>query len=648
MPEILYKAGQQSSDDPWEFVLSTPRKDSYGDVVEADWILTDFRRNPIALWMHHSAQPIGVWERIRLEGDVLRARLVLAAAGTSQLVDELRGFVEQRILRACSVGFHPGKAEPLDPEKPWAGYRLSKNRLVEASLVSVPANADALNTTKSMFFCPQGTRRCDKGAWTQLRDSSGIIVPKTMNGGTAMPTLAERIQAQEQTLAKMRSETDELMQRADANGILPDDEQTKLDDLTEQMERVQRTLATLQRQEQIRAGQAAGSGQRPTGDAPAAPRIDTRLAREDKPALGVARAVACFLRGMRTHTDPVVLAERVYPDDAAVAKIVRAASAPADASTATWAANLVTQEWGPFWALVRDRSIFGQVPGRRIEVMSLTNMPVQAGRGTLAAGFTAAGTPIKVKKGNIGTSTVTPNKLAVISAYLNELIERQTVEEIAMIVRDQMIGDTVETVDTVLLSDTARVAGTTPAGVQDATEAGAANVVACTNVATGAGNATDLEILADVAALLSRVNAIAVNAGVWVMHPNQVRALRRKVNAATGHFTFAADIKAGVFEGFPIISSTNATAGVVSFFGDDCMVFANELAPRFAESKDATLHFEDSLPLAIGTADSPATVAAPTRSAFQEDFTALRMTAFMDWRIVRQAGVQTLTGATAW
>jgi len=411
------------------------------------------------------------------------------------------------------------------------------------------------------------------------------------------------------------------------------------------MERVQRALSTLQRQEQIRAGQAAGSGQRPPGDAP---RIETRLAREDKPGLGVARAIACILRSHVVGGSAEQIARDAFGSDDRIPLLVRAASAPADVATATWAANLLQEEYGPFWQLIRDISLFGLLPGRRIEVMALTNMPVQAGRGTLAGGFFAPGTPIKVKKGAIDISSVQPHSFGVISAYLNALVRRQTVVGAAEMIRDQIINDSAEQIDTALMSTTARVAGTTPAGLRDTTETGADNIKACTNDATGAGNATEAEIRQDAAGVLSRVNALKINAGVWAMHPDQVRALANKQNAVTGQYPFEREIDAGTFRGFPIRQTTNMTAAIVAFVGADSMVFANELAPRFDESGDAVLHFEDSSPAAIGTAGTPNVIAAPVRSMYQEDSTAIRMIAEMDWRVVRKGGVQILTGADAW
>ena len=43
------------------------------------------------------------------------------------------------------------------------------------------------------------------------------------------------------------------------------------------------------------------------------------------------------------------------------------------------------------------------------------------------------------------------------------------------------------------------------------------------------------------------------------------------------------------------------------------------------------MHFEDTTPLPIGTPGSPTTVAAPTRSAFQQDLVVIRVRARCAW-----------------
>lgn len=146
MTKKFIKQGLQDPDDPLKFVLSTAEVDRMGDIVDQDWDLADFKKNPIALYQHNSDQPIGIWERVKVESGRLVGELKLAAAGTSPLIDTVRSLVSQRILKAVSVGFTVGDYEP---RKGGNGYRLKGPRLHEVSLVSVPANASALAIAKS-------------------------------------------------------------------------------------------------------------------------------------------------------------------------------------------------------------------------------------------------------------------------------------------------------------------------------------------------------------------------------------------------------------------------------------------------------------------------------------------------------------------
>ena len=129
-----------------EFVMSSNRVDAYGDVVEASgWDLTDFRRNPICLINHNPDIPAGRWTNVRIEGDQLLGHLQLAPEGTSARLDEIRRLVEAGILRAASVGFAPIESVPI-PNSKVGGRRYTRQRLIECSIVSTPANTDALMT----------------------------------------------------------------------------------------------------------------------------------------------------------------------------------------------------------------------------------------------------------------------------------------------------------------------------------------------------------------------------------------------------------------------------------------------------------------------------------------------------------------------
>ena len=86
---------------------------------------------------------------MRLEDNALRGQLVLAREGASSRVDEIRELVEAGILRAVSVGFRPLEYAARPGSKS-GGKIYLRSELMEASLVSIPANPNALAVARQM------------------------------------------------------------------------------------------------------------------------------------------------------------------------------------------------------------------------------------------------------------------------------------------------------------------------------------------------------------------------------------------------------------------------------------------------------------------------------------------------------------------
>jgi HK97 family phage prohead protease len=166
--ETVHKAGHQSEDSPFTFVLSDESVDRMGDVIRADgWDLSSFRSNPIALFGHQHDKIVGIWTDVKIVGKKLMGTLKLAAPGTSELVDTTRKLLEQRILKSVSVGFQPIEAKP---RKSGEGFDFIKSALHEVSLVAVPANPNALAIAKclspetaSILFAKSGPAGSDDG-----------------------------------------------------------------------------------------------------------------------------------------------------------------------------------------------------------------------------------------------------------------------------------------------------------------------------------------------------------------------------------------------------------------------------------------------------------------------------------------------------
>lgn len=642
----IYKAGEQSAADPFEFVMSSARVDLMGDIVEQDWKLADFRKNPIALFAHDSRSPIGIWKRVRIEVDRLLGKLDLAAAGTSEHIDTLSSLVEQRILRAVSVGFSPTTVEPLDEKEPWGGLRLSGNRLLECSLVSVPANPDAVSLAKQFADNPRALEIIAATGKRQIWMLPAAKQLKSRDSGTTSPkrnqhmplSIAERVKAQQDHIIALRDNIESISNEIEDE--ITDDQLEQLEGLNDSLEKATKALGTLERTEKsmaVQAQQREVEKAKEVDTLPAVPRIHLRA---NKPKGFVVMAgMASMLKAHGTRDRASELAAAAYRDNPEVSQFVRAATAPADMTDATWASELVRETWSEFISLIRDLSVYPSVPGPRMDFdrFGIINMPRQGGRGQLAGGFVGEGAPIPVKSGSVDNVTMSPREMAVISTFTQKLADH-SVPAIQTMVQDQILGDTAEVLDSILVGAGARDA-INPAGFQDTTETGAANINAATAGSTVAG------VQSDVTALLGRVYAArAGTGGVWIMNPLRTLGLANMQDAASGVFVYKAELASGMFFGYPVLVSQNITADVVSFCGDQSLAHGNDHAPRFSVSDQATLHMEDTTPLPIYESATPAD---PVRSMFQTNSVAMKMTLGMDWRIYRQGGIQVLTGV-AW
>lgn len=110
----------------------------------------------------------------------------------------------------------------------------------------------------------------------------------------------------------------------------------------------------------------------------------------------------------------------------------------------------------------------------------------------------------------------------------------------------------------------------------------------------------------------------------------------------------AVALRATVAPGFdvPVIGTTALASGTIVAVEVGGIASAFTGAPDITASSESLLHFEDSTPLAIGTVGSPNTVAAPTRSLWQTDCTALRLILRCAWSVTSPGAVQVVNSVT--
>ncbi len=163
-------------------VASTGVVDRMQDIVVPEGgDVTQFRRNPILLYQHDSAQPIGTVPSIALRGGQWEFLAQFADEGVSEKADEACRLVKTGVLSALSIGFLPERIERIPDSY---GVRYTKWSLLELSVVSVPACPDALITQRSLSRGTPDAELLQRARAAQHR----LAAPAGRGGPRALPS----------------------------------------------------------------------------------------------------------------------------------------------------------------------------------------------------------------------------------------------------------------------------------------------------------------------------------------------------------------------------------------------------------------------------------------------------------------------------
>lgn len=121
-------------------VVSTPQPDRVKDVMEPKGCdIANYKLNPIVLADHNPKTPIGN-AAIEVKDQRVEAVITFAPQGVSAKADEYCGLAKAGILNTVSPGFRELDTSPIKG----GGVHIKSWELLELSLVSVPANPDAV------------------------------------------------------------------------------------------------------------------------------------------------------------------------------------------------------------------------------------------------------------------------------------------------------------------------------------------------------------------------------------------------------------------------------------------------------------------------------------------------------------------------
>lgn len=130
----------------FKFVASSEAVDRHGEVIKQDgWLLERYKSNPVILWGHdHYKLPIGKAENVYVDTENrLIVEGIFASKDANPLADNVRALYNEGMINTVSVGFIPLEMN---------GNIITKAELLEISLVTVPANPEAVSLMKSKGF----------------------------------------------------------------------------------------------------------------------------------------------------------------------------------------------------------------------------------------------------------------------------------------------------------------------------------------------------------------------------------------------------------------------------------------------------------------------------------------------------------------
>jgi HK97 family phage prohead protease len=136
------------------FTISTADIDREQDRIDlAGWDLKNFLRNPVVLWGHDASRlPIGRAFDVAIEDDALKASIEFIPTDLPEggaFAESVYRLARSGFIAATSVGFRPLKwdytRDPTRGADDWfPGIDFQEQELVELSIVTVPANPEAL------------------------------------------------------------------------------------------------------------------------------------------------------------------------------------------------------------------------------------------------------------------------------------------------------------------------------------------------------------------------------------------------------------------------------------------------------------------------------------------------------------------------
>lgn len=630
-------------------IATTPSPDRIGDIVEP--LGVKFSNPMPLLWQHKADKPVGTvtFDKPSKDGITFEARLapISEPGALKDRIDEAWQSVKAGLVRAVSIGFRAIEYAFIEGTN---GIRFTETEVMELSLVTIPANADATitaiksidtNVRAAIGKLDSENRPVPPGASGKSTKTVKSLKPEER---TMAKSISEQISAFEATRAAKAAELETIMTTTEGE-TLDADAAEAADTLTDEIKSIDSHLKRLRVVEAVKASAAKpisdvrsqedGSETR-GGKVPAQVKAKENIA----PGIAFARLARVKALSKLDGESPRVMAKELYGENSSIyGYLMKAAVGAATTGGQTWGHQLVGDEtsiFADFVEYLRPQTILGKfgmngVPSLR-RIPFRTPLIGQTGGG--AGYWVGEGKAKPLTSFDFTRTTLEPLKVANIAVVTEEIL-RDSSPSAEMIVRDSLAAALRERLDTDFIDPAKAVSS----GVSPASILNAATPIA----ATGTGTADDVR--ADIQAIFGAFIAAnnAPTTGVWVMPATTALALSLMQNPLGQSEFPGINMNGGTFFGLPAIVSeympTITGGAYVALVNAQDVYLADDGGISVDMSREASLEMDTAPGM---TADSP--TESTVVSLWQTNSVGFRAERTINWALRRTAGVAVLSG----
>lgn len=629
-------------------VATTPTPDRVGDIVEP--LGVKFKNPMPLLWQHKSDKPVGLarFEKPTKSGINFEAEIpVIEEAGAlKDRVDEAWQSVEHKLVRAVSIGFRSIEHSFMDD----GGIRFVETEVMELSLVTIPANADAtIQSIKSIDAIERAAsgRKLDDSDRPTPPASGKKFTPvvKAKEAKTMKKSIADQIRDLQSTRQTKADDLNALQQKVTDEGRTKDAaEREQFDALNGEITALDAEITDLKALEQLNLskaveakGAAADEASASRNGREATTRVQVRGGNVPK-GIGFVRLLAAktnayLSKGQYSPLDFIKARPNWQSETPEVEQILKAAVTAGTTTDSTWGGPLVQYQnlASEFVEYMRPLTLIGRIPGFR-SVPFKVKFPRQTG--AAVANWVGEAKPKPATSLAFDSLTLDPLKVAGIVPLSMELM-RFSSPSAETIVRDDLAAAIAQLVDHDFLDpEKAASANVSPASITNGVTGVSATGTAYSN------------LKADVKSVMDNYMAANIVPDTVIMHQRTALSLSL-METSLGNPQFPGlTMNGGPFLGMTAYATQNVDYTEDSPQEGDLIVFlrANDIALADDGGVEVDVSTEASIEMSTTPTD-PVTSSTVLVSLWQQNLVGIRAERMVNWVKRRSAAVQYIKAA---